>query len=47
MEISFILIKILIAGGLFGSMFFIKSKHRWIVSLILTAYLIMIGAGLI
>jgi hypothetical protein len=46
MEIT-ILIKILVAAIVFGSMFFIKNKYRWIVSLILTAYLILIGAKLI
>jgi hypothetical protein len=46
MEINFLIIKILVAAGLFGSMIFMKEKQKWIVALILTAYLIMIGAGI-
>lgn len=47
MEINFLLIKILIAGVLFGSIFFIKDKYKWIGALVLTAYLIMLGAGVV
>jgi hypothetical protein len=47
MEINWLIIKILVAGILFGSMFFLKKRKRWILALIITAYLIMIGAGVI
>jgi len=41
------IIKLIIAGILFGSLFLVKQKYRWIIGLILIAYLIMIGAKII
>ena len=46
-KMEIMLIKIIIAAGLFGSLFFTKDKWRWIIALILTAYLVMIGAEVI
>ena len=41
------LIKMLIAGGLFGSLLFAKKKWKSTIGWILIGYLILIGGGLI
>jgi len=41
------LIKILIAGLLFGSLFFVKKKLKTTIGWILIGYLILLGANLI
>ncbi len=41
------LIKILVAGALFGSLFFVKKKWQITIGWFLTGYLILIGAKLI
>ena len=45
MEIN--IIKIILAGLMFSSLIFIKKKYKWIMSLILTAYLVLIGVNII
>lgn len=44
---NWMIIKILIAGILFGSIFFLKNKHKWILALILTSYLVLLGVNII
>ena len=41
------IIRLIIAGILFGSLFLVKQRYRWAIGLILIAYLIMIGAKII
>src|SRR3990167_579669 len=47
MAINYMLIKILIGAVMFGTIAFISKKYKWILALILTAYLVMLGAGVI
>ncbi len=45
MEVN--IIKIIIAGILFSSLFLTKQKYKWIIGLILVAYLVILGAKVI
>ena len=41
------LLKIILAGVLFSSLFFVKEKYKWPVGLVLIAYLGALGAEII